>query len=191
MYRSFLDAVILVEDEKCDTLYVTFNSLVDMYEIHYNKKFIIDYAIQMSLFDVGRVDSMITTCAFFLAHEVSHVLRYHMYNQDSLIKNISPKLVNILGDSFINTELSDIFVIDNHPKKFVGLIDNNIKFKGKLKPEHRTGRSLIEGLAELISPGNTLDVDGVNRHKEFTEPDIELQIVYNPRMLETLFQAIS
>ena len=52
-----------------------------------------------------------------------------MGNQGSLAKDISPQLVNILGDSYINTELADIFN-EGTTRIGTGLIDNNVGFKG-------------------------------------------------------------
>lgn len=189
VFNTFLDRCVLVDDPRCETLYVMFNEILDTYEIHYSKKFIVNKAIQDTNFipitppGVTEIKNNLTNaCAFYFSHEVAHVLRYHMNNQDSLVKGLNPLAINIIGDSFINTELSSVFDdsegSSGKGRVNWGLIDNKLKFKLELKPDYMDIEALVRAMAKYLWTGYDGPLPDFNDSK-IALSSVELTIAYS------------
>ena len=150
---EFISSCDLQEDKSAGTLYATFDDLIGDYSIHYNPDFVVEMAISDCIINVDPIEILNGTFAFLLAHEAFHVLKYHIYNQTGATNDIDHELANILEDSFINTQLIDIFskpgVFSNKRKLSMG-VGNDLKFSGEYNSIYKDTGSVADDIAQIF-----------------------------------------
>lgn len=173
VYYEFYQSCIIVEDDSCETAYIMFNEILSEYEIHYSPKFILEkMLIDASIWNEDDVEmSIIKSFLFVFMHEMMHALRYHMANQASAVSKTNPTIINIMGDSFINTELQQVL---NVPILY-NCIDSKVTFKGKLNrnlnvhtltKELKTWYTALSG--KTVSTSDDPDVEPLKRGEQVT-----------------------
>lgn len=125
LYRSLL-MFKLVNDSSIDTLYVTYNAIIDKVELHYNPMFVAKGSLGeliTNILNAGlRFDASQLTSAdinsfvgvlgsFYFMHEVYHVLYRHV--TDDSENNLPSFMENYVEDSYINSKLLKVY--NNNP----------------------------------------------------------------------------
>lgn len=123
LYRSLLN-LKLIPDDSIETLYVTYNKVIDKVELHYNSTFVLKGALAELLGNLANVpiksvedkltDSDVTNFlnalgSFYFLHEVYHIIYRHVADNDESAFAIPHDIENYVEDSYINTRLLKVY----------------------------------------------------------------------------------
>lgn len=187
---NFIASCDMQEDSKAGTLYATYDELLGDFSIHYNPEFVVQMAISDCIAnDVAPKEILDSTFAFLVAHEAFHILKYHIYNQTGSTTDIDHDLANVLEDSFINTQLLDVF---SSGKRTLSMgIANDLEFSGVFNKIYTNMNAILDDLAQVLGVklSREAKTDRVYKIPEGTEGSIRLY--YSNEILENMFRGNS
>lgn len=187
---NFIASCDMQEDKTAGTLYATYDELLGDFSIHYNPEFVVQMAISDCVAnDINPKEILDSTFAFLVAHEAFHILKYHIYNQTGATTDIDHDLANVLEDSFINTQLLNVFSFGNRTLSMG--IANDLEFSGVFNKIYTNMNSILDDLAQVfgVKLSREAKTDRVYKIPEGTQGSIRLY--YSNDILERLFKGNS
>lgn len=190
VYYEFYKRCLVVSDDRAETAYITYNELVGDYEIHYCKPFLIEKICTDAVSWNGSTEeavqaNLVKSLLFVFMHEMMHALRYHMHNQESLVGILNSEVVNIMGDSFINTELQKSLGMGD----LINCIDQTVGFSGVAKTTFKLMEFYkeVKAWSEHLTGSKKIDYGDTVEGRITKGTEISISITVDSKIQKSMF----